>query len=173
MKFYTKRPRVNSFKSFGPMQKSSQPKEMTIQFSPQTPSTKHPFLDHLSRKLKVSYSDPSVRRTSPPKPLDHNFNHSSLECSFGGPLSKLFKYLCRNIHLVTRHNCSSNNAWLKDIAYWWHQKRAKIKLPSNDISSLSISAKLNRNVSLGFQSCSNINSIQNWLLQYEKGRQMS
>ena len=63
------------------------------------------FLDHLSRRLKVSYSDHflSVVRPCVRPALTFSFKHhlllnhrtnfiqTSQECSFGGPLSKVFK----------------------------------------------------------------------------------
>ena len=62
------------------------------------------LLDHLSRRFKVIYShrSPSVCRPSlilfsfkHPFLLNkrNNFNQTSQECSVGGPLSRLFKYL--------------------------------------------------------------------------------
>ena len=62
-----------------------------------------PFLDHLSRRLKVIYSNHSLSVVRPSFTfsfkrhlilnLSNNFQKTSQECSFAGPFSKLFKDL--------------------------------------------------------------------------------
>ena len=87
-------------------------------------------------------------------------------------------HFCLLGHLVHRHHLSfhnflqttsypSSNAWLKDIAYWWHQKRVKIKFelqmtflyPLNQFQSNLIGMYLGDSLSKNFK---DINSIQNY-----------